>query len=186
MNNDKLLIMRYPDSASLVVPALLAPLIATWAVCVAVVAVYRLFFHPLAKFPGPKLAAVTRWYEAYYDVYLNGQYQFQIGELHKKYGPIVRIRPDELHINDSSIFNELYRQDGRWNKYDLSTNAMAIPGAAVFTADHDTHKRRPAPLNPFSVYYGLKGNNCLACGKQAPVMLLTTRLNIVMLILFRS
>ncbi|MCJ1399409.1 hypothetical protein MMC11_002611 [Xylographa trunciseda] len=142
--------MRYPDSASLVAPALLAPvIIATWVIWVAAVAVYRLFFHPLAKFPGPKLAAVTRWYEAYYDVCLNGQYEFKIAELHKEYGPIVRISPAELHINDSSFFNEIYRQDGRWNKYAFSTNAMAIPGAAVFTPDHDMHRRRRGPLNPF-------------------------------------
>jgi hypothetical protein len=49
---------------------------------------YRLFLHPLAKFPGPKLAAITRYYEAYYDVIQNGQYTFKIVELHKKYGKL--------------------------------------------------------------------------------------------------
>lgn len=50
------------------------------------IAVYRLLFHPLAAFPGPKLAAVTRLYEGYYDLIQNGQYTFKIAELHQKYG----------------------------------------------------------------------------------------------------
>lgn len=51
-----------------------------------VLGVYRLFLHPLARFPGPKVAAISRWYEAYYDVVQNGQYTFKIAEMHKKYG----------------------------------------------------------------------------------------------------
>ena len=49
-------------------------------------AFYRLTFHPLAGFPGPWLAAISRYYEAYYDVVQNGQYTFKIKELHKQYG----------------------------------------------------------------------------------------------------
>lgn len=49
--------------------------------------IYRLCFSLLPKFPGPKLAAATYWYEFYYDVWLWGQYTFKIIELHKKYGP---------------------------------------------------------------------------------------------------
>jgi hypothetical protein len=52
-------------------------------------AIYRLFFHPLAKFPGPRLAAMSRWYEAYYDVIKDGQYTFKIADLHKKYGMLL-------------------------------------------------------------------------------------------------
>ena len=48
--------------------------------------VYRLIFHPLAKFPGPRLAAITFKYEYYYDGIKKGQYTRRIGELHEKYG----------------------------------------------------------------------------------------------------
>jgi hypothetical protein len=47
---------------------------------------YRLYLHPLARFPGPKLAACSRWYEFFYDVVLRGQFTFQIQRMHKKYG----------------------------------------------------------------------------------------------------
>lgn len=47
---------------------------------------YRIYFHPLAKFPGPKLAAISRWYEAYYDAWKQGHYIFKIDEMHRQYG----------------------------------------------------------------------------------------------------
>jgi len=58
----------------------------TAATYFASLAIYRLYFHPLSKFPGPKLAAITRYYEAYFDIIQNGQYVFKIADLHKKYG----------------------------------------------------------------------------------------------------
>ena len=48
--------------------------------------IYRLTFDRLAKFPGPKLAAATSWYEFYYDWWCEGQYVFEIEKMHKKYG----------------------------------------------------------------------------------------------------
>lgn len=49
---------------------------------------YRLLLDPLARFPGPRLAAISRWYEAYYDVLRGGQYTSKIAELHKIYGGV--------------------------------------------------------------------------------------------------
>ena len=47
---------------------------------------YRLGFSNLARFPGPKIAAATHWYEFYYDWFQGGKYIFVIEEMHKKYG----------------------------------------------------------------------------------------------------
>lgn len=48
--------------------------------------VYRMYFDPLSKFPGPKIAAASLWYEFYYDVVKKGQYTWKIWEMHDKYG----------------------------------------------------------------------------------------------------
>lgn len=48
--------------------------------------VYRMYFDPLSKIPGPKLAAASLWYEFYYDVVKKGQYTWKIWEMHEKYG----------------------------------------------------------------------------------------------------
>jgi hypothetical protein len=54
---------------------------------------YRLTLHPLARFPGPKLAAATYWYEYYYDVSKKGRYLWKIKELHQQYGTIAFCLP---------------------------------------------------------------------------------------------
>lgn len=48
--------------------------------------IYRLFFSPIAKFPGPKLAAGTYLYEHYYDIVKRGKYTFKLKDLHARYG----------------------------------------------------------------------------------------------------
>ena len=48
-------------------------------------AIRRLYFHPLTHIPGPKLAALTWWYEFYFDVVRQGRYVFHIQELHERY-----------------------------------------------------------------------------------------------------
>lgn len=48
--------------------------------------IYNLFFHPLSKFPGPKIAAIGTYYEFYHDVIRDGTYLWRIEEMHRKYG----------------------------------------------------------------------------------------------------
>jgi hypothetical protein len=61
-------------------------LVCVWVTWQALLLFYRLTIHPLAKFPGPKLAAASYWYEYYYDVSKEGRYIWKIMELHEAYG----------------------------------------------------------------------------------------------------
>jgi hypothetical protein len=61
---------------------------------------FRLYLSPIAQIPGPKVAALTWWYEYYHDVVTYGKYIWKVQEFHQQYGPIVRISPSEVHIND--------------------------------------------------------------------------------------
>lgn len=56
--------------------------------------IYRLRLSPITKFPGPKLAALTKWYEFCYEVVRSGQFIFHIQDLHRKYGMISRSPED--------------------------------------------------------------------------------------------
>lgn len=128
----------------------------------------RLFFHPLSHIPGPRLAALTWWYEFYYDVVLPGKYIFKIQALHREYGtfsfpsselagakyetndqagPILRITPDEVHINDVGFLDTVYA--GLRDKYEYPLKALRVPGGVGATADAKLHKLRREALVPF-------------------------------------
>ncbi|KAF2474242.1 cytochrome P450 [Lindgomyces ingoldianus] len=69
-------------------------------------AIYRLYFHPLRNFPGPKLHAITQ-IPAVYSIW-KGQYHNLMVELHHKYGHVVRVSPNELSFNDHRAWKDVH------------------------------------------------------------------------------
>lgn len=70
-------------------------------------AVYRLYFHPLAKFPGPPLHAISAM-PFNIQSYLQGIFTWKARGLHAKYGKIVRIGPNRLAVEGSIGWTDVY------------------------------------------------------------------------------
>ncbi|RYP44053.1 hypothetical protein DL768_009447 [Monosporascus sp. mg162] len=72
---------------------------------------YNIFLHPLRSFPGPFLYRASPIPRCY--CLLRGELTFRVAELHAKYGPIVRIGPDELAFSDPQAWRDIYGHRAR-------------------------------------------------------------------------
>ena len=70
---------------------------------------YRIFFHPLAKFPGPLLGNITEWNTIWPS--LRGDATFTRYGWLKKYGQVVRVGPNEIMFGDISSVKDIYGQN---------------------------------------------------------------------------
>lgn len=68
--------------------------------------IYNLYFHPLAKYPGPLLARMTPIYSIW--GLFRGRWPFDVHQLHLKYGPILRTMPNELTFTDPQAWKDIY------------------------------------------------------------------------------
>lgn len=68
--------------------------------------IYRIYLHPLAKYPGPLLAKITDLYQTYHA--LKGDRHLEFCRIHEKYGPIVRFGPNSLSFNSNTALKEIY------------------------------------------------------------------------------
>ncbi|EGX88617.1 cytochrome P450, putative [Cordyceps militaris CM01] len=117
------------------------------ALCIAVVVVYRLTLHPLARVPGPVLAAATGAYEAYFQLIKDGggRYWVEIDRLHDIYGPIVRINPWEVHIKDAD-WNDVYKLSARAAKPWWYYKSFGTALSTATTESDQLHRVHRQPL----------------------------------------
>ncbi|XXH01251.1 hypothetical protein Hte_007605 [Hypoxylon texense] len=72
-------------------------------------AIQSLYFHPLSRIPGPKLWSCSRL--PFIRALINGFVVQDIGKLHRRYGPIVRIAPDEVAFAQPEAWSDILRAD---------------------------------------------------------------------------
>jgi hypothetical protein len=72
------------------------------------IGIHRVYFSPLSHIPGPKIAAFTWWYEAYYDVIKRGQYVDIIKNMHEKYGVYIFGHFSLTHLPTTNVCIRAY------------------------------------------------------------------------------
>ncbi|KAF1959963.1 cytochrome P450 monooxygenase-like protein [Byssothecium circinans] len=100
---------------------------------------YRLTIHPLSKFPGPRLAAVTDWYTVYYS--LLKRLHLVTYRDHGKYGSVIRHGPNKLVFNSGQALRDIYQSE-HTNKVKSYLATQIKPGIySVFNCiDKRLHK----------------------------------------------
>ncbi|KAK0726181.1 cytochrome P450 [Apiosordaria backusii] len=141
-----------PSSFHSLTPHSLVVLLATAFIIYRILLViYRLYFHPLSSFPGPKLAAATSLYETWYALFSRTQLSWPECErlvLHPKYGPIVRIRPNALHISDPDAFREVHKVGSKFTKAEYFYVPFRISQTLFGSTDPDFHRKRRSLVGP--------------------------------------
>ncbi|KAI8952146.1 cytochrome P450 [Xylaria longipes] len=111
--------------------------------------IYRLYFHPLRSFPGPKSWACS--YLPSTSKSLAGDAPRAYLQLHQKYGSIVRITPDNLSYSNAIVWKDVwgYRKGhDEFAKVSSSTVKTAKGQSGILSADTTNHRRFRKQLSP--------------------------------------
>lgn len=99
-------------------------------------AVYNRYFHPLRHFPGPFWSSVSDFIKLWI---LHTKQAHTLGlKCHEEYGPVVRVAPNLLAIDDPLLLPQIYHR--RVDKTDVYTAAVLGELATAFqTLKHEEH-----------------------------------------------
>lgn len=106
-------------------------------VSVCTVAIYRVFFHPLAGVPGPLLAKCTSLYHLYHS-YMGDECAVA-SKLHRKYGKVIRLGPNLIDISDGAALLPIY-QNKEFRKPVSYHNAYTDGHATMFSTTDPTYR----------------------------------------------
>jgi cytochrome P450 len=101
---------------------------------------YLLFWHPLARIPGPLVAKISPFWLLYH-CYIGDELS-TLRRLHFEYGPILRIGPYKVDISDADAIPPLYITQGGFIK-DRCYENFAIDGHLTIFSTVDMAKRAP-------------------------------------------
>ncbi|KAI0129094.1 cytochrome P450-like protein [Xylariales sp. AK1849] len=107
--------------------------------------IYRLYFHPLSKYPGPFLAKITDAYQLYHA--WKGDRHLEFWRTHERYGRIVRFGPNSVSFNSNTALKEIYGFKSNVRKAEFY-DAFVHPAPNTHnTRDKTTHARKRRVLS---------------------------------------
>lgn len=109
---------------------------------------YLYWFHPLSKYPGPPLAAVSElWYAS---AWTSGFWNRRIQAAHRQYGDIVRIAPNELSFATAQAFRDIYGAPSKTRRLFPKSDRFYDNGHPniAFVLDPEEHSRQHRMFAP--------------------------------------
>ncbi|PWY88534.1 benzoate 4-monooxygenase cytochrome P450 [Aspergillus heteromorphus CBS 117.55] len=129
-------------------PILCALIVVLTLVVSLAVGAYRLAFHPLRRYPGPWIAALSDLPYLYWT--WAGTLQFKIKDFHDRYGEVIRIGPNSLTYRSPQVWREIYGTQRRFPK-DPSFYVPTPSGPTIVGANDADHSRiRRLLVNSFA------------------------------------
>ncbi|KAL2794802.1 cytochrome P450 [Aspergillus keveii] len=114
-----------------------------WTPLLASITLYRIYFHPLRKYPGPSVARFTSWWGVWKLARGANRYQLH-DELHRRYGDIVRIAPNYISVNRVDALAVFYGAGTQCGKSHTFYNLKDVKSLQTET-DLKKHKTRRPP-----------------------------------------
>jgi cytochrome P450 len=97
-----------------------------------------IFFHPISHIPGPLLPKLTSLW-LHYHAYI-GDEATVIHAAHQKYGPLVRVSPNEVDISDPDAIHPIYVAQGGFPKADCYANFDIDGYKTIFSTTDSAHR----------------------------------------------
>ncbi|POS76855.1 isotrichodermin C-15 hydroxylase [Diaporthe helianthi] len=136
--------------------------------------IYNVFFHPLAKFPGPLLWRGSNIPKMVSQI--RGTIHWRMLEFHQQYGPVVRLAPGELTYTTATAVKEIYGNRSGKKLFppqsSLGGNEKTMFGATSFLwlQDHKEHARHRKIVGQMFSESSLKAQEPLVLGYAALLM----------------
>lgn len=130
-----------------------------------------LFFSPLSRIPGPKSFALTRAKLAYEDY--RGTRTRTIHALHQKYGPVVRIGPDEVAFSSISAVRTIYGAGSGFERtaFYHMFEAYGRKNMFSFSAVKEHGERKKLFAHAYAKSAMLKGDNATMIERKVKLFL---------------